>query len=50
MNLKWKTKEWASLTEFLNMEQFMKDVEVITDTARDPKVIKAQVGMSLMRN
>lgn len=45
-----KTRQWASITEFFNQERFMKDIEVMTDTARDPKWIKFQVGMSLLRN
>ena len=45
-----KTGRWAPITEFFNQEQFMKDIEVMTDTARDPGLIKLQVGMSLLRN
>ncbi|MDE2890046.1 MAG: radical SAM protein [Gemmatimonadota bacterium] len=45
-----KTRQWASITQFFNQEQFMKDIEVMTDTARDPGWIKMQVGMSLLRN
>ena len=45
-----KTGKWATITEFFNQEQFMKDIEVMTDTARDPGWIKLQVGMSLLRN
>ena len=44
------TKEWASITEFFDLEQFMKDIEVMTDTSRSTKVIRLQAGMSLLRN
>ena len=45
-----KTKEWGPITEFFDLDQFMKDVEVMTDTARDAKWIRVQAGMSLLRN
>jgi hypothetical protein len=44
------TGEWRSLFEFFNYEQFMKDVAVITDTARGRKLTMAQLAMAIMRN
>ena len=45
-----RTNEMRSLFEFFNYEQFMKDVAVITDTARGKKLSYAQLGMAIMRN
>ena len=45
-----KTKAWAAITEFFDQDQFMKDIEVMTDTARDPGLIKVQAALSLLRN
>ncbi len=44
------TGEFKSLFEFFDYEQFMKDVGVITDTARGKKLSYAQLGMAIMRN
>lgn len=44
------TNEMTSLFNFFNYEQFMKDVSVITDTARGKKLTMAQLGMAIMRN
>ena len=44
------TGEFRSLFEFFNYEQFMRDVAVITDTARGRKLSYAQLGMAIMRN
>ncbi|MCP9496363.1 MAG: radical SAM protein [Pyrinomonadaceae bacterium MAG19_C2-C3] len=45
-----KTGEWTPLFKFFNYEQFMKDVGVITDTARSQKLTTAQLGMAILRN
>jgi uncharacterized radical SAM superfamily Fe-S cluster-containing enzyme len=45
-----KTGEFKSLFEFFDYEQFMKDVGVITDTARGQKLSYAQLGMAILRN
>ncbi|HEX7531254.1 MAG TPA: radical SAM protein [Pyrinomonadaceae bacterium] len=45
-----KTGAFSSLFDFFNYEQFMKDVAVITDTARGKKLSYAQLGMAIMRN
>ncbi len=44
------TNQMTSLFDFFNYEQFMKDVSVITDTARGKKLTMAQLGMAIMRN
>ncbi len=44
------TGAMTSLFDFFNYEQFMKDVAVITDTARGKKLTMAQLGMAIMRN
>ena len=44
------TGEFRSLFEFFDYEQFMKDVSVITDTARGRKLTMAQLAMAIMRN
>jgi uncharacterized radical SAM superfamily Fe-S cluster-containing enzyme len=45
-----KTGAMKSLFEFFNYEQFMRDVAVITDTARGKKLTMAQLAMAIMRN
>src|SRR5215210_6646672 len=45
-----QTGQFTSLFDFFNYEQFMKDVGVITDTARGQKLTYAQLGMAIMRN
>ena len=45
-----KTGATKSLFEFFNYEQFMKDVAMITDTARGKKLTMAQLAMAIMRN
>jgi uncharacterized radical SAM superfamily Fe-S cluster-containing enzyme len=44
------TGEFKSLFDFFDYEQFMKDVSVITDTARGKKLTMAQLAMAIMRN
>jgi len=44
------TGEFKSLFEFFDYEQFIKDVSVITDTARGKKLTMAQLAMAIMRN
>jgi 7,8-dihydro-6-hydroxymethylpterin dimethyltransferase len=44
------TGEWTPLFKFFNYEQFMKDVAVITDTARGRKLTTAQLAMTILRN
>jgi uncharacterized radical SAM superfamily Fe-S cluster-containing enzyme len=45
-----QTGHFTSLFDFFDYEQFMKDVAVITDTARGKKLSYAQLGMAIMRN
>ncbi len=45
-----RTGEFRSLFEFFDYERFMRDVAVITDTARGKKLSYAQLGMAIMRN
>lgn len=45
-----RTKVYKPLSEFLNLEQFLKDVDQIADAARKPGLTKAQVAMALLRN
>jgi 7,8-dihydro-6-hydroxymethylpterin dimethyltransferase len=45
-----QTGEFTSLFEFFDYEQFMRDVYVITDTARGRKLTMAQLAMAIMRN
>src|SRR5437763_4056941 len=43
-----RTGDFRSLFEFFNYEQFMKDVAVITDTARGKKLSYAQLATAIM--
>ena len=45
-----KTKEWAPLSAFLNVERVLKDAMVIADAARGPFLTKVQTALSLLRN
>jgi uncharacterized radical SAM superfamily Fe-S cluster-containing enzyme len=45
-----KTKVWAPITKFFNLEQFIRDVMVITDSARGKRATMAQLALSLGRN
>jgi tetraether lipid synthase len=45
-----RTKEWAPLASFLDIEQFLADAVVISDTARRPALTKLQAALSLLRN
>jgi len=45
-----QTKEWTPLFKFFNYEQFMRDVAVITDTARGKRLATAQLGLAILRN
>jgi uncharacterized radical SAM superfamily Fe-S cluster-containing enzyme len=44
------TGEFKSLFDFFDYEQFMRDVSLITDTARGKKLTMAQLAMAIMRN
>jgi uncharacterized radical SAM superfamily Fe-S cluster-containing enzyme len=45
-----KTKEWAPVSSFLNVERLLEDARVISDTARGPWLTKLQTALSLLRN
>jgi uncharacterized radical SAM superfamily Fe-S cluster-containing enzyme len=45
-----KTKKWAPLSEFLNLERVMRDAQVISDSARGRRLTVAQTALSLLRN
>jgi 7,8-dihydro-6-hydroxymethylpterin dimethyltransferase len=45
-----KTKEWSPLFKFFDYEQFIRDVAVITDTARGKTLATAQLALSVLRN
>jgi uncharacterized radical SAM superfamily Fe-S cluster-containing enzyme len=45
-----KTKSWAPLSAFLNVDRMMEDAKTISDTARRPWLTKVQTGLSLLRN
>jgi hypothetical protein len=45
-----KTKKWAPVAGFINVEQFFDDARVIADTARFPLLTKVQTALSLLRN
>jgi uncharacterized radical SAM superfamily Fe-S cluster-containing enzyme len=45
-----KTKEWAPLSAFIDVEGFLKDAVVITDAARGRALTMAQTALSLLRH
>ncbi|MBI2067390.1 MAG: radical SAM protein [Deltaproteobacteria bacterium] len=45
-----RSKEWLPLTEFLNLEGIIKDVQKITDACQPHWLTKLEVGCSLLRN
>ncbi len=45
-----RTHEWAPLFKFFDYERFIKDVAVITDTARSRRLTGAQLALSILRN
>jgi uncharacterized radical SAM superfamily Fe-S cluster-containing enzyme len=46
----WQTREWSPLTAFFDVERFIRDVNVITDTARGPGLSKLQALLAFVRN
>ncbi len=44
------TKVWTPLTAFFNIDGFVKDTNVIVDTARGQNLSKMQTGLALLRN
>ena len=45
-----KTNEFTPLFKFFDYEQFIRDVAIITDTARGKTLTAAQLALSIMRN
>lgn len=45
-----RTHEWIPLFKLFDYEQFIRDVAVITDTARGKKLIEAQLIMAILKN
>jgi uncharacterized radical SAM superfamily Fe-S cluster-containing enzyme len=45
-----KTKEWAPLSAFINVDRFLADAGKIADAARSPGLTKFQALLSLLRN
>jgi uncharacterized radical SAM superfamily Fe-S cluster-containing enzyme len=45
-----RTKEWAPLGQFVNIERFLQDARVIADSARGRTLTAIQTGLSLLRN
>lgn len=45
-----RTKKWAPMPQFINLEQFLNDAKQIVDAARGPFWTKVQVALSLLRN
>ena len=45
-----KTKAAVPLTQFLDLEQLMTDIQVITDAAQGRAITLAEVGLSLLKN
>jgi uncharacterized radical SAM superfamily Fe-S cluster-containing enzyme len=44
------TGEWTPLFKFFDYEQFMRDVRIITDTARGKRCTEIQLAMAIVRN
>ena len=45
-----RTKDWAPVSAFFDIEQFMKDIDVIVDSGRGRALSFAQIGLSFLRN
>jgi hypothetical protein len=45
-----RTKAWAPITQFFNIEQFLKDIAVICDSARGKTLTLTQVALAFLRN
>jgi uncharacterized radical SAM superfamily Fe-S cluster-containing enzyme len=46
----WQTRAWTPLTAFFDVEGFLRDVNVITDTARGVPLSKIQALLAFIRN
>jgi uncharacterized radical SAM superfamily Fe-S cluster-containing enzyme len=45
-----KSKQWAPLSAFVNVDRILDDARVIADAARGPFLTKVQTALSLLRN
>jgi 7,8-dihydro-6-hydroxymethylpterin dimethyltransferase len=45
-----RTKHWVPLSSFFDFEQFVRDLEVITDSGRGRALTAAQLGLAFLRN
>src|SRR3954466_9962656 len=45
-----RTKEWAPVPAFINVDRFLEDARLISDAARGPLLTKVQTALSLLRN
>ncbi len=45
-----RTQEWIPLFKFFDYERFIRDVKIITDTARGKLLTEAQLALAIMRN
>jgi len=45
-----RTGEWTPLFKFFDYERFIRDVKIITDTARGRRLTEAQMAMAILRN
>jgi uncharacterized radical SAM superfamily Fe-S cluster-containing enzyme len=45
-----KSKQWAPLSAFVNVDRLLEDARVIADAARGPFLTKVQTALSLLRN
>jgi uncharacterized radical SAM superfamily Fe-S cluster-containing enzyme len=45
-----RTKAWATITQFFDMGQFMKDIAVVCDSARGKELSLTQIVLSFVRN
>jgi uncharacterized radical SAM superfamily Fe-S cluster-containing enzyme len=45
-----RTKEWAPLSAFIDVDRFLSDARAITDSARGRVLTAAQTALSLLRN
>ena len=46
----WQTKEWSPLTAFFDIENFVRDIDIITDTARGVGLSKMQALLAFVKN
>jgi len=45
-----KTKQWAPLSSFVNVDRMLADAKAIADAGRSPLLTKIQTAMSVLRN